>query len=78
MAEGLDVVLQMLHIGHAAENGEDFGKTSAETKSPGGNAQFGFSFLQTLGRAFREFGQTASEQGLHDDDGNVFFGQFAI
>ena len=75
---GADVVLQMLHVGHAAQYGEHHGRCAGKAECPRSDAVFGVACLQTCYDVFGHFRQASSLQGFHDNHRNVPLGDFGI
>ena len=64
---GLHVLLQVFHIGHAAQDGEDAFGRAGIAEGPAGDRSLGFAFLHLFDDVVGLLGKTASEQRLHDD-----------
>ena len=72
------VVLQVLHIGHTAENGQDAFGSACIAEGPGGNAPLGVVLLQLRHQVLGQLDQTATQQRFHDDGRNTAFLQLCI
>ena len=68
----------MLHVGHAAEDGQNHIRGACEAEGPGCDAALGVLLLEAGGDAVGDVGQTAAEQGLHDDGGNAALAELAV
>ena len=68
----------MLHVGHAAEDGQHHFRGSGEAECPGGDTALRVLFLEAGGDVVRDIGQAASEQGLHDDGGDASLAQLSV
>ena len=70
---GAEVVLQVLHVSHAAQHGEYARKRACKPKSPGGDAPSRFALLQAGDDMVVHVRKPSSEEWLHDDGGNPPF-----
>ena len=78
VCEGLDVVQERIHVGHAAQSAQDARVGAAEAESPGRDRLVGLALLHLLGDGIRDVGQTTAQQGFHDDDRDAALVQFFI
>ena len=75
---GAQVVLQMLHISHTAENSQHTGKTSGKAERPRCHALPGFALFQLCDDVVVYFGEPSAQQRFHNDGGDVPLRQFAV
>ena len=77
-AVGEEIVLEVFHIGHAAEHGEHTFGRAGIAESPRGHATLRVLALQFGGEILWQVSQTATQQGLHDDGRNAALLEFGI
>lgn len=77
-SETSQIVLQMLHLGHAAQDGMDVGVGSAETERPRRHATFRLPLLHSGHDGVRHSCQTATQQRLHNHCRDVAPGKFVV
>ena len=75
---GADVVLQVFHIGHAAQGGQHAGKRARETESPRRDALVRASCFESAYQMVVQSRQASPQQRFHDDHRNIPFLQFAV
>ncbi len=69
--EGMYVVLELGHVGHAGEDHSHLGDGLEEPEGPGGSGLVGAQGVQAPGVALAQLGETSAPEGLHDPDGDV-------
>ena len=75
---GADVVLQMLHVGHAAQHGEHPGPCTREAEGPRGGALRRALLLEASDQIVVQPREATAEQRFHDNDRDVALLQFAV
>ena len=78
MRERLDVVQERVHRRHAAQGAQDARIGPAEAEGPGGDGLVGLALLHLGGDGVRHVGEAASEERLHDHDGDSALVQFGV
>ena len=69
--EGAQVVLQVLHVGHAAQYGQHAGKRSREAEGPRSDALLGAALAEFGGDVVVYVRQASAQQRFHDDGRNA-------
>ena len=72
------IVLKVLHVGHAAQHGEHCRLGANVAECPRCHAVLGFALLEVRHDVVGHLGQPAAKQGFHDDDGNLALHEFVI
>ena len=75
---GLQVVLQVFQVGHAAQDGQYACRCPGKTERPGGDAQLRKALFEASHDVFGHLGEASSEERFHDDGGDVPFLQLGI
>ena len=68
---GGHVLHEVLHIGHAAQHGEDAFGGAGVAEGPAGHGGLGLTLFHLLDDEVGLVGQSPSEQGLHNDTGDA-------
>ena len=76
--EGLQVVLQVLHVGHARQGAHHARETAHVAEGPGGDGALGLPRLELVAQLRGDLRQGAAAQRLHDHDGNLPFVQLGV
>ena len=77
-AVGQKVILQVFHIGHAAEHGEHALRRSGIAEGPRGHRPLEVLLLQFGHQVLRQLHQSPAEQRFHNDGGYAALLQFGI
>ena len=75
---GTDVFLQVLHIAHSAQYAEHVVRCSGKSESPACHALLRLSCLHLCYDRIGHVGESAAQEGFHDDGRNAALLQFAI
>lgn len=75
---GAQIILKMLHAGHAAEHGHHARQASGKTESPRSHTLFRLAFLEATEYSGRHVGEPASQQRLHDYGRNAAFVELTV
>ena len=75
---GAQIVLQMLQIGHAAQNGQHAGRRPGKPKSPRGHTPLRITLFEPGDDMIRHIRQSAAQQRLHNNGRNMPFFQLCI
>ena len=75
---GAQVVLQMLHTGHAAQHGMHARQAAGKTERPRSHAHLRLALLEAGHNGARHVGEPTAQQRFHDDSRNTALFQFAI
>ena len=72
------VILQVLHIGHAAKHGEHTLWRTGIAEGPRGNGAFRVLLLQFAHQVLRQLYQSPAQQGFHDDGRDTELLEFGV
>ena len=73
-----EVILQVLHVGHTAQYGEDLGLRSRKSERPRGDTALRSQRFECLRCMIIEFAQATAQQGLHHHYGDITLCQFVV
>ena len=77
-AVGGEIVLQVLHAGHAAQYGQHPGERPRKTEGPRGDAPFGFALLEARHDVVGHVREAPAQQRFHDDGRDAALLQLAV